>query len=146
MVVLLLARARNLTFLDIRQPMESQANRGSISTSVWRAFDERNRLFARAGTEADLCGLAVPAANPYWTGGYTYFHRRAPLMWAGGRGDYDAANYALLGPGQKMDDARYRRWVGRGSYELYRREGGCARAPRASLGYGRLSPSGMPGT
>jgi hypothetical protein len=146
MAGLLIAHARHLTFRDIGQPMDSQANGGPTSTSVWHAFDATNRLIARAGTFADLCGLAVPAANPYWTGGYTYFHRRAPLIWAGGRGDYDAANYVLLGPGQKMEDARYRRWMGCGSDELYRREGGCARPSRANLGYGRLSPSGIPGS
>jgi hypothetical protein len=113
---------------------------------VWQAFDERTRLFAHAGTRADICGLAAPAMNAYWTGGYTYFHRRMPILWTGGRGDYDAANYVLLGPGRKMDDPRYKSIATRGLYQLYRRDGVCARAPRASLGYGRMTLSGISDT
>jgi phosphatidylinositol glycan class B len=139
-------RARHVTFTDVGQMMESAAFGGPTSTLVWRGFDERNRLFSQAGTHADLCGLAAPAMNAYWTGAYTYLHRRAPILWLGGRGDYDAANYVVLGPRQQMDDARYQVVAVRGPYRLYRREGGCARPPHFSLGYGRMTPSGVPGT
>lgn len=146
MAALFLVRTRQLTFVDLRQPMDSEAAGGPASPSVWQAFDGRNWLLSRAGAQPDICGLAVPAANPYWTGGYTYFHHRAPMLWMGGPPDYDAANYALLGPGQTMDDRRYKPLAIRGPYQLYRREGGCGQALRTSLGYGRLTPSGMPGT
>lgn len=138
-------RAPKLTFANIRQPMDSTANGGPTSPLVWRAFDERNRLFAHAGSRADICGLAAPTMNPYWTGAYTYFHRLLPIVWAGGRPDYDAANYAVLGPGRAMDDGRYTVVAVEGPYRLYRRDGVCARAPRSSVGYGRLNLSGMPG-
>jgi GPI mannosyltransferase 3 len=138
-------QAPKLTFAHIRQPMDSTANGGPTSPSVWRAFDERNRLLARAGSRADICGLAAPTMNPYWSGGYTYFHRFVPIVWVGGRADYDAANYAILGPGRAMDDARYTVVAVEGPYRLYRREGACARAPRSSVGYGRLNLLGMPG-
>lgn len=145
-LALFLVRAPSLTFADIRQPMDSTANGGPTSPSVWRAFDERNRLFADAGARADVCGLAAPTMNAYWTGAYTYFHRRLPILWTGGRADYDAANYAVLGPGRKMDDARYKSVATQGQYQLYRRDGACTRAPRTSLGYGRMTLSGIPGT
>lgn len=138
-------RAPKLTFADIRQPMDSTANGGPTSTLVWRAFNERNRLLAHAGSRADICGLAAPTMNPYWSGGYTYFHRLMPIVWAGGRPDFDAANYAMLGPGQTMADDRYTVVAVEGPYRLYRRDGACARAPRTSVGYGRLNLSGMPG-
>jgi len=139
-------RVSKLTFADIRQPMDSTANGGPTSPLVWRAFDERNRLFAHAGVRGDLCGLAAPTMNAYWTGAYTYFHRRLPIVWAGGRPDYDAANYVVLGPGHKMDDARYKSIATQGQYQLYRRDGACTRAPRSSVGYGRLTLAGIPGT
>jgi GPI mannosyltransferase 3 len=143
LLVLFTARARGLTFADIRQPMDGTANGGPTSPLVWRAFDERNRLFADAGTRADICGLAAPTMNAYWTGGYTYFHRRLPILWAGGRVDYDAANYVVLGPGHKMDDARYKSVAKRGAYQLYRRDGACAAPLPSSLAYGRLTLSGL---
>jgi hypothetical protein len=49
-----------------------------------------------AGTHADICGLAAPGINPYWTGGYTYFHRRLPIVWSEARPDLEAANYVLI--------------------------------------------------
>lgn len=141
----MLLRARGVTFADIKQPMDSTANGGPTSGSIWRAFDERNRLIALAGASPDVCGLAVPGANPYWTGGYTYFHRHVPILWAGGRADDQAANYVVLGPGHKMDDKRYLSIATRGAYQLYRRDGRCVAAPRTSVGYGRMSLAGFPG-
>jgi GPI mannosyltransferase 3 len=146
MLVLFGLRARQVTFADIGQLMETAAHGGPSSPLVWRAFDERNHLFHQAGTHADLCGLAAPGMNAYWSGAYTYLHRRAPILWAGARGDYDAANYVVLGPNQTMDDGRYRIAAVRGLYRLYRRDGTCARAARPSTGYGRMTLSGAPGT
>ncbi|HEY5282358.1 MAG TPA: hypothetical protein VIM14_06170 [Polyangia bacterium] len=134
------------SFRDIGQAMDLPAFGGPSSSLVWRAFDERNRLFAQAGTHADICGLAAPTMNPYWTGGYTYLHRRVPILWSGARADLDAANYVLLGPGQRMDDARYRSLAKQGAYVLYRRDGVCLAPPRGSVGHGRLNPMGVSGT
>ena len=83
--------------------------------------------------------------NPYWTGGYTYLHRRVPILWSAARADFSAANYVLMGPGQKMDDARYASLAQSGAYVLYRREGTCTRPAPASMGFGRLNTMGVPG-
>jgi phosphatidylinositol glycan class B len=145
LLALFAAQARHVTFVDIGQPMDPPALGGPTSNLVWGAFDERNRLFARAGKNADLCGLAAPAMNAYWTGGYAYLHRRVPILWYGGRLEFEAANFALLSPGRKMDDTRFRMIAQAGNYTLYRREGGCTPPPRASASFGRLLPVGVPG-
>jgi hypothetical protein len=139
-------RSWHVTFTDIGQRMDGPDGGGPTSPSVWFGFDERNQLFSEAGTHADLCGLAAPGMNAYWTGGYTYLHRLAPISWAGGSGAYDAANFVVLGPGQGMDDARYQTVAVRGPYRLYRRDGGCVTPPRSSLEFGRLIARGVPGT
>jgi len=137
--------ARYVTFRDIGQRMDAYGLGGPTSSLVWRAFDERNRLLDQAGTHADICGLAAPTMNPYWTGGYTYLHRRVPILWTGSRRDLDAANYVLMGPGQRLDDARYRSLAKQGAYVLYRREGACTRPTLGSGGFGRLIAMGVPG-
>jgi phosphatidylinositol glycan class B len=146
MMVVFAVRARNVTFADIGQSMDSPDWGGPTSSLVWRAFDERNRLFEQAGRHADLCGLAAPAMNPYWTGGYTYLHRRVPLLWSASRPELAAANYVLASSGQKLNDPRYQGIAQAGQYVLYRREGTCLPAPRGSAWFGRLTPSGVPGT
>ena len=146
MGLLFAARARQVTFADIGQSMDSTEFGGPTSRLVWRAFDERNRLFEQAGRHADLCGLAAPAMNPYWTGGYTYLHRRVPILWSGAPSELAAANYAIAGPGQKIADPRYQRLAQAGPYVLYRREGACHAPPRGSAWFGRLTPAGVPGT
>jgi hypothetical protein len=110
---------------------------------VWGAFDERNRLLSVAGTHADICGLAAPGINPYWTGGYTYFHRRLPIVWSEARPDLEAANYVLIAPGHRMTDPRFRPVAQQGPYVLFRRDGACGRASMPSASYGRLSPAGV---
>lgn len=141
-----LARARQVTFADIGQEMAPFARGGPTSSLVWGAFDERNRLLNEAGTHSDICGLVAPNMNAYWTGGYTYLHRRVPLLWSAARPDFEAANYALMSPGQTMSDARFRRISQAGAYILYRRDGVCAVPLRGSGGYGRMSPAGVSGT
>jgi hypothetical protein len=69
--------ASRLTFGDLGQyesvrPLDS-------------AYDDSgpvNRLLAAAGQREDLCGLKLEAPiHLAWTGGYSYFHRLAPLYW-----------------------------------------------------------------
>jgi hypothetical protein len=139
------ARARDVTFRDIGQPMPPPSMGGPTSKLVWGAFGERNRLFVKAARHADLCGLVAPAMNPYWTGGYAYLHRRIPLMWAGSWLELAAANYAIVGPGQRLDDARYQAVAQDGPYQLLKRAGACIPPPRGSTGYGRLTAAGVPG-
>jgi len=138
-------RARHVSFVDIGQQMDTYGLGGPTSSLVWRAFDERNRLFQQAGAHVDICGFAAPAMNPYWTGGYTYLHRRVPMLWSGGRANLEAANYVLLSPGQKMGDDRYRSLAKEGDYVLYRRDGACGRPPPGSTDFGRLTPMGVLG-
>jgi hypothetical protein len=132
-----------MSFADIGQVMPSPEIGGPTSRLVWGAFDERNRLLSVAGAYADICGLAAPGINPYWTGGYTYFHRRLPVVWSEARPDLEAANYALMAPGHKMTDPRFRPVAHQGPYVLYRRDGACGRASIPSASYGRLSPAGV---
>ncbi|MBN2575677.1 MAG: hypothetical protein JXP73_14015 [Deltaproteobacteria bacterium] len=145
LVSLFALRAPKVTFDDIGQPMPAPGMGGPTSKLVWGAFGERNRLFERAARHADLCGLAAPAMNPYWTGGYTYLHRRVPMVWGGSWTDLAAANYAIVSPGQKLGDPRYRSIARDGPYVLLRRDGACLPPPRGSTVYGRLRPEGVPG-
>jgi phosphatidylinositol glycan class B len=144
--VLFAIRAPWVTFADIGQRMDAPAQGGPTSDLVWGAFDERNLLFDKARMQTDICGLAAPAMNAYWTGGYTYLHRRVPLLWSGGRGDLAAANYAIANAAHPFFDARYRKVAQQGGYALYRRDGSCAPPPPGSTTFGRLSPVGIPGT
>ena len=146
MMAFFVPRALWVSFADLGQPMDSPAYGGPTSSLVWRAFDERNRLLAQAGKHEDLCGLAAPAMNPYWTGGYTYLHRQVPLLWSASPAERAAANYVLASLGQRLDDARYREIARAGPYTLLRRDGPCAPPPRGSGGYGRLTPMGVPGS
>jgi GPI mannosyltransferase 3 len=139
-------RARNVTFKDLGQAMPPVTEGGPTSSLVWGAFDERNRLFGEAAKHADLCGLAAPDMNPYWTGGYTYLHRRVPLLWSGARHELAAANYVITSPGQRFSDPRYLRVAQAGRYQLLRREGACVVPSRGSTSYGRLTVAGVPGS
>ncbi len=47
--------------------------------SAYQDFGDVNRLLTRAGQLPELCGLKVEAVHMAWAGGYTYFHKDAPL-------------------------------------------------------------------
>jgi hypothetical protein len=162
--------ARRVTFEDIGQGDQVPGEAGPQTRSVWGCLDQQNRLLADVGGRADLCGLILPDANAYWTGGYSYLRRRVPILWPEDPGvartafsnprrnienqlqqhvplvalqDLDAANYALLSPDQKMGDPRYQIVGHRGGYALFRRDGSC-RPPRDLVRrYGRLRPIGV---
>ena len=147
MALVFSVRATNVRFAEIGQLMEEGAYGGPTKRTVWGGYGERNDLFSKAGQRPDLCGLSVPGMNAYWTGGYTYLHRRVPLLWSGTSGDNEAANYSIVGPGQRpIADARYRLVEKSGPYGLYRRDGGCKKPLRSSMEFGRLLPTGIPGT
>ncbi len=162
--------ARQVTFEDIGQGAEVPGEAGPPTRSVWRCLDEQNRLLAEVAWQADLCGLMLPDANAYWTGGYSYLHRRVPILWPEDPSvartpfsnprrniensvrrhmplvapqDFDAANYALLSPDQEIGDSRYQLVGHRGGYALYRREGICQAARAQVRRYGRLRPMGV---
>jgi len=83
----------------------------------------------------------MPNVNAYWTGGYSYLHRRVPLLWWPG---LDSANYALLIPGQKLADGRYKMVAQAGGYALLRRDGPCRPVRGPLVSFGRLIPAGVP--
>lgn len=47
--------------------------------SAWDDQGPVNRLLEAAGRQDDVCGLKVETVHQAWTGGYSYFHRNAPL-------------------------------------------------------------------
>jgi hypothetical protein len=67
------ARFHALTFGDLG------AYPGREGVSAYQDFAPVNRLLLVAGERADVCGLKVEATHIAWTGGYTYFHRDAPM-------------------------------------------------------------------
>ena len=67
------ARFHALTFGDLG------AYPGREQVSAYQDFAPVNRLLLVDGGQGDLCGLKVEAVHIAWTGGYTYFHRDAPM-------------------------------------------------------------------
>lgn len=68
------ARFHTLTFGDLgayetAKPLES----------AYGDFGDVNRLLTLAGQRPEVCGLKVEAVHMAWAGGYTYFHKDAPL-------------------------------------------------------------------
>ncbi len=47
--------------------------------SAYQDFGAVNRLLTLAGQLPEVCGLKVEAVQMAWAGGYTYFHKDAPL-------------------------------------------------------------------
>jgi hypothetical protein len=68
---------------------------GREQASAYDDFAPVNRLLLAASTQPGLCGLKVEATHIAWAGGYTYFHRDAPM-------------YSHLGPPR---DARHYNYV-----------------------------------
>ena len=128
-----LGMAFSLTRLTYRR-MGQYADTPRGARPIWHADEEINLLLAEAGQKPDLCGLGVLGLRPAFTGGYSYFHRAAPLLYrrqlceAG-----PAVNYLML-PYYLVDTllpAGYTEVEHRGWLALFRRDGGCAPLPRA---------------
>ena len=68
------ARFHTLTFGDLGA-YDGQRD----SASAYDDFGPVNRLLLVASELPDLCGLKVEATHIAWAGGYTYFHRDAPM-------------------------------------------------------------------
>ncbi len=68
------ARFHTLTFGDLGA-YDGQRDR----VSAYDDFGPVNRLLLVASELPRLCGLKVEATHIAWTGGYTYFHRDAPM-------------------------------------------------------------------
>lgn len=102
--------------------------------SVFGSDEETNLMLASAGQKPDLCGLGVLGLRPAFTGGYTYFHSHAPLLYSKRLcGAEPAVNYLLV-PYQLVDTllpSGYVRVEDRGWLGLFRREGSCEPMPDA---------------
>jgi hypothetical protein len=125
-------RATVLTFADIGQYRGQPAG----ALSPWHAGEGANRLLWVAGRQADLCGLWLSGIRPAWTGGYSYLHRRVPIVVDDAAASAAAANYALMplqapprplavGPAARLP-AEYTPFAAGAGWILLRRPGGCA--------------------
>ena len=65
---------RSLTFGDIGPYEKTRA-----AESAFDDVGPVNRLLVVASRQPDLCGLRVETHHLTWTGGYSFFHRNAPL-------------------------------------------------------------------
>jgi hypothetical protein len=74
-----LATMRTLTFGDIGPYEKTRA-----TDSAFDDVGPVNRLLIVASRQPDLCGLRVETHHLTWIGGYSYFHRSAPLYSAAG--------------------------------------------------------------
>ena len=97
------------------------------------AYDDpgpTNRLLIVAGRQPDICGIRVETANLFDSGGYTYLHRRVPLLDGTATGSDGEFNYVITGqpapPGAVVVAAE------RGIL-LSRLPGGCPRPAPAAL-------------
>jgi len=128
-----LATALSLPRLDYRH-MGQYLDTPRGFRSVWHSDEEANLLLASAGERADLCGLGVMGLRSAFTGGYTYFHRAAPLLYTKQLCGADpAVNYLIL-PYHLVNTllpAGYTRVEDRGWLGLFHREGGCESMPSA---------------
>jgi GPI mannosyltransferase 3 len=102
---------------------------------LWHYGEAVNRLFWKAGERADLCGLAVVAYAPLWSGGYTYLHRDVPILWMMSV-EKDAANY-VVAPVEFPLSPEYSVIETIGDARLARRPGSCSAPPPS---YTRLFP------
>ena len=136
-------RSSQLTFADLGQPMEADLDYSAGPPSAWHAFEGVNRLLARAGRQPDLCGVATAGVNAYWTGGYTYLHRRVPLLWQAGGNELAAANYLIVGPPGALRPPGYGPIDQDRGYLLLKRAGACRPPVGAVKTYDRLRPAGI---
>jgi GPI mannosyltransferase 3 len=136
-------RASQLTFADLGQSMDAELDATAGPPSAWHAFEGVNRLLARAGRQPDLCGLAATGVNAYWTGGYTYLHRRVPLLWQAGAKELAAANYLIVGPPGGPRPPGYGPIDQDRGYLLLKRAGACRPPVGALKRYDTLRPGGI---
>ena len=126
-------RAKSLTFGDMSQNVMKEMRKAS----VWHWNEPVNRLLWSAGLKSDLCGLALAAYAPMWTGGYAYLHRKVPFtnisidpllanQDAGAAGTW--TNY-VIAPATMVLPSDYTPVQTVGPSTLYRRAGTCAAPP-----------------
>lgn len=104
---------------------------------IWHSDEDVNRLLAAAGRESELCGLGVLGLRDVLTGGHTYFHRAAPLLFANRSCGAEAALNYLLVPDALAGEllpVGYALAQRRGALALYRRDGACRALPAGGVG------------
>jgi GPI mannosyltransferase 3 len=112
---------------------------------LWHRYEAVNRLLWAAGERPDVCGLGLIGYGPIWTGGYTYFHRDVPVLWATpgeafarpGLGAVGASANYLLTPVDLPLPEDYTTIETIDEAKLGRRSGPCAAPPDS---YTRLFP------
>ena len=118
-------RARAETFAQMGQNFGGHS-RGD--RPVWHAGEDINRLLWNVGVRPDSCGVMIDGAEPAWTGGYTYLHKRIPILWE--PSPYPRASFAnyLIAPRTIAPPEGYRVARREPTFWLYRRDGGCVGA------------------
>jgi hypothetical protein len=127
LAVLFGLEASGLTFETTGHPRQ----RIMPAQSAWHWQEAPNRILWRAGEAPDLCGLAITASNPIWTGGFSYLHRDVPFLHIppetlanGWRGLPAAANYVIVEPGMPAPPSSAE-VANVDGVKLYRRDGPC---------------------
>lgn len=115
-------RARGETFASMGQNFGGHS-RGD--RPVWHAGEDINRLLWNVGVQPDSCGVMIAGSEPAWTGGYTYLHKRIPIVWENERRKMPLANY-LIAPAGESTQFGYTVVRREPTFWLYRRDGGCA--------------------
>jgi phosphatidylinositol glycan class B len=103
------------------------------SGSPWYTEEGTNLLLAEAGGRADACGVLVLGERAAFTGGYSYLHRRIPLIYRFQTCDEaKAANYVIAANGNPNVPPGFKSVQTSGGYALYHREGSCGPPPEDS--------------
>lgn len=118
--------ARAETYADLGQYVGT----ARASGSPWYTEEGPNLLLSEAGTRADACGVLILGARAAFTGGYSYLHRKVPLLYRFQACDQaKAANYIIAPDGGANVPAEFKTIGAAGGYALYRRGGTCAPPP-----------------
>jgi GPI mannosyltransferase 3 len=118
--------ARAARYVDLGQYEGTKRADGS----PWNTEEEPNLLLAEAGRQADACGVMMLGVRAAFTGGYSYLHRKVPLLYRH-RACEEAkvANYLIAKTNNKNVPSAFTPLQSRGEYSLFRREGSCEPPP-----------------
>lgn len=105
-----------------------QLGYGSSDWVIWHSGEDYFHAVQEAAKTPDLCGIALVANDPPWTGGYTYLHRAVPLFFDTHAEHLGAANVVVGAPNERLPSV-WSRGATFGKYALWRRAGACAMPP-----------------
>jgi hypothetical protein len=126
----LLFRATELRYRDLGQ---LHVGRDISASSVWSTGEGVNRALADVGRQRDVCGVAVIGVRADATGGYSYLHRRVPLLYDDGSCVSEWVNYAIVAEEAAAPSGGFERVSSERGFAIYRRPGSCQPVP-ASFG------------